>query len=99
MKKMKRTEAEWPEVWKQVLNAMERHGASEDVKKAAQPDNVGWNYGNGRLYLFCPQEVYEWMEKPTSPDMDSNLKYIKPIIWPFMMKYNCKDLVYKLIKL
>ena len=98
MKKTKKIDSEWPEVWNQVRAVMERNHAPDAVREAAHPANVGWNYGNGKFYIFCPKAVYEWIEKPPAPDIDSNLKFIKPIIWPFMVKYNCKDLIYKIIK-
>lgn len=94
----KRTDSSWPEVWGQVQTVIEKHGAPEEVRRAARPSHVGFNCGNdGKAYLFLPEILYRWIEVPASPDEESNLRFIKPLIWPLMQRYKCKDLIYKLI--
>lgn len=88
----------WPAVWSQVQAALERNNAPDDVIRSARPSHVGWNYGDGKFYLFCSETLYRWLEVPPSPDRPSNLSLIKPIIWPLMQRYCCKDLVYRIIK-
>ena len=97
--KGKKTDATWPEVWNQIQALMERQGASEEVRRLAQAKFVGWNCANAKFYIFCPKAVYDWLELPAVPDTDSRLSLVKPIIWPFMQKYNCKDLIYRIIEL
>ncbi len=97
--KNKKHEPTWPIVWGQVQAAIEKSSAPDDVKNAARPERVGWNSNEGRFYLFCTEPLYRWLEVPESPDKQSNLGIIKNILWPFMQKNNCNDLVYKIINI
>lgn len=96
--KGRKHEASWPSVWNQVRDAIARSNAPDEVRQAALPCNVGWNYHDGKFYIFCNEVLYRWLEVPDAPDAPSNIGIIKPYIWPMMQRYNCKDLYYRLIK-
>ena len=89
----------WPAVWGQVQAAIEKSSAGDEVKFAARPERVGWNCHGNRFYLFCTEPLYRWIEVPASPDGQSNLGTIRNMLWPFMQKYSCSDLIYRIIDL
>lgn len=93
---MRSKEHSWPEVWAEVQRMLELHAAPTAVKEAASPDKVGWNYVNGKFYLFCPKALYEWIEIADPITMESNLGLIKPLLWPIMQKHHCDILIYRL---
>ena len=97
--KHKKSEQTLSEAWNQIQTVLTRHNAPEEVKRSARTDAVGWNYDDEKLYLFCRKELYEWLEIPPAPDVESNLRFIKPILWPVMQKYNLKDLCYRIIEI
>ena len=97
--KGRKHEASWPSVWNQVRDAIARSNAPDEVRQAALPCNVGWNCHGNRFYLFCTEPLYRWIEVPASPDGQSNLGTIRNILWPFMQKYSCSDLIYRIIDL
>ena len=90
----KRREPDWRDVWHQVKVVMERHGAPREVLSAV--DDIEWEMSEGRIHLYCPEAIYRWMEVPATVGGESNLRFVKPILWPLMQQYGCKDLVYHL---
>jgi len=99
----KKNPTTWAEVWKQVQAVLEEHGAPKEVLDAAQPCNVYVEaYGDELeqtddvLYLVCPEILYKWLEVPATPESKSNIRFVKPILWPWMQRHHCKTLAYKI---
>lgn len=92
---MANKETNWPQLWEQMKAVMKKHGAPEEVLKAV--DYTEWKVKDGKFFLHCPKALYEWIEVPASPDAQSNLRYVKPILWPAMQRLGCTTLIYKLI--
>ena len=93
----KKHELTWPVAWSQVQAELARHHAPDEVRFWARPCNVGWNYSDGKFFIFCSEVLYKWIEVPDGPDKSSNLSIVKTHIWPLMQRYNCKELVYRLV--
>lgn len=91
----KRHEINWPEVWRKLAETMKAHNAPAEVIEDVE--YVEWDCTDGKLNIFCPKALYEWIEIPESVGSDSNISYIKPILWPIMQRLGCKDLVYHII--
>lgn len=85
-------------VWMAVYKKLQERGAPYDVRMAALSDNLKWDYETDRFILYCPEVLYKWIEIPIEPSVESNLQYVKPILWPLMQKFNCKDLVFRFVK-
>ena len=85
-------------IWHKVFLVLQERGAPYEVRMAALSDNITWKVDHGRFYLYCPEVLYKWIEVPIEPNKESNLRFIKPIIWPLMQQHGCKDLMYQLVK-
>lgn len=86
------------QVWQKVYQKLQERGAPYAVRMAALSDNLTWKADHGRFYLYCPEVLYEWIEIPIAPETESNLRFIKPILWPLMQQHGCKDLMYQVVK-
>lgn len=83
--------------WKRVYGKMCELGATHAVKMAALSDELSCAIAEKKLYLTCPVALYDWIEKPTAEDKEANLRYIKPILWPFMQQNGAIQLKYNII--
>lgn len=90
----KKHEIDWETIWRQVAETMARHGATSDVIESISC--VEWKVNEGKFFLFCPKELYNWIEVPSPSNTESNLRYIKPFLWPAMQRLGCRTLIYKL---
>ena len=84
----------WSEVWRQVKNVAQRHGAPQSV--IDEVDGCAWCVTDGEFHLYCEQCLYDWIEAPSKPGMESNLQFIKPVLWPAMRRLDCRKLIYHL---
>ncbi len=91
----KKVEPCWQDAWRQIIATMRRHGTSSEV--LASVDDVEWSCKDGKLHLYCPRCLYDWIEVPSAPEKESNLRVIKPVLWPLMQRKGCKELVYHLL--
>lgn len=90
-----RKEIDWPEIWRQVAETLEKNGAPMQVRKDLEATE--WKVEEDRFIFYCSKALYQWLEVPASENMESNLKYIKPILWPVMQRLGCRTMIYKLI--
>lgn len=85
----------WPSVWEQMKAALKRNGAPEEVVDAV--DDTAWMVRGENFFFFCPRILYQWIEVPTREGEDSNIQYVKPILWPAIQSLGCKKLIYKFV--
>ena len=88
-------EIDWENVWRQMAEALEKCGAPLEVRKALE--STEWEIYGDRFYFHCPKALYSWIEVPQSEGNESNLRYIKPVLWPIMQRVGCRTLIYKLL--
>lgn len=90
-----RRSIDWSAIWRQVSEIMEKNNASPEAKEAVA--QTEWKVNGDKFFLYCPKALYEWIEVPASAEQESNLCYIKPILWPAIQRLGCRTLIYKLI--
>ena len=91
----KKRDINWPAVWKQVSDTMVAQNAPKEVADAV--GYTEWLKDGDKFILMCTRALYEWMEVPASASEESNLRYIKPILWPAVQRLGCKTLIYKIL--
>ena len=84
--------------WREVIRELRQRDAPVDVRLAALSDCIRWEVLGDKCILHCPYSLYEWIEQPESPGVNSNLSFVKPYLWPLMQKTGSKYLAYETFK-
>ena len=81
--------------WKAVYDKLVEKNASLAVRLAALSDKISYKLSGGIFCLSCPESLYNWIERPSGSDgMETNLRYIAPILQAYMVSHGARDLKY-----